>query len=306
MSTYFWDCGVTHRKVKDVESLSRFCLSEASNHSFRFEWKFARLSVKDATGKTGVFTHTHTFTHTAWLQILKVACLQTFQLLLLIALLIFSLRFEGSSLKWKCRTRWDLLKVLLISNSSHYGFIKIWVNNGCFLAISRMSDRRALGVQLCERSQKRTCAASKQEMKAYKGRSLFPCLSPWVWIRGGWKCIKPQSRKTKQTKQSKHTHTPACLSFSLFSSVKSSVVVVPLLNHFFDTQSFCPCITSKIHMRENSCCVPQQNNKEAGPFTDMRCSSSISSLFVKFNFEQIFKVPYIWVYAHTHTHTHKV
>lgn len=157
-------------------------------------------------------THTHTFTHTAWLQILKVACLQTFQLLLLIALLIFSLRFEGSSLKWKCRTRWDLLKILLISNSSHYGFIKIWVNNGCFLAISRMSDRRALGVQLCERSQKRTCAASKQEMKTYKGRSLFPCLSPWVWIRGGWKCIKPQSRKTKQTKQSKHTHTHTCMS----------------------------------------------------------------------------------------------
>lgn len=197
--------------------ICRFCLSEASNHSFRFEWKFARLSVKDATGKTGVFTHTHTFTHTAWLQILKVACLQTFQLLLLIALLIFSLRFEGSSLKWKCRTRWDLLKVLLISNSSHYGFIKIWVNNGCFLAISRMSDRRALGVQLCERSQKRTCAASKQEMKTYKGRSLFPCLSPWVWIRGGWKCIKPQSRKTKQTKQSKHTHTHLHVSVFPFS-----------------------------------------------------------------------------------------
>lgn len=101
-----------------------------------------------------------------------------------------------------------------------------------------------------------------------------------------------QENKTDKTEQT-HTHTPACLSFSLFSSVKSSVVVVPLLNHFFDTQSFCPCITSKIHMRENSCCVPQQNNKEAGPFTDMRCSSSISSLFVKFNFEQIFKVPYI-------------
>lgn len=96
----------------------------------------------------------------------------------------------------------------------------------------------ALGFQLHECSQKSKKAPCKQEMKTYKGRFLFLCLSPWVGISSGWKYIKHPNRKnkTRNTKtESKSTHTPAPLIF--VQEMKNSVVVVLLLS---DTQSFFP------------------------------------------------------------------
>lgn len=59
-------------------------------------------------------------------------------------------------------------------------------------------------------SQKGTCTEplKKEGMKTHKSRSLFPCLSPWVWISSRWKRIKQKEEKNQKIK-----HTPALLRF---------------------------------------------------------------------------------------------
>lgn len=62
-------------------------------------------------------------------------------------------------------------------------------------------------------SQKGTCTEplKKEGMKTHKSRSLFPCLSPWVWISSRWKRIKQKEEKNQKIK-----HTPALLRFFIF------------------------------------------------------------------------------------------